>query len=147
MESKSLARAYTDDQLVASGPFDFSSSCEPGARSDYRRAPYSGRMQAWQNCSVDAAATFVTLSAAPEGRECVVLMQIAMYGEANVEVGQHILDTFEARCAAAASYPLAVADEQQYAEGPEPAPQYGADAVDCRRSPRADGPGCRTGRR
>jgi hypothetical protein len=101
--SKGLARGYTDEQLVASGPFDLSATCEPGARSDFERGPYTGRMQAWRNCEVGAAATFLTLSAAPEGRECVVLMQLAMYGEADVEVGQRILDAFEVECAAAAS--------------------------------------------
>ncbi len=116
--SKGLAQGYTDEQLVASGPFDYSSSCEPGARSDFGRRPYTGRMQAWRNCEVDAAATFVTLSAAPEGRECVVLMQMAMYGEADVEVGQHILDTFEVKRAVAATYPLAVAPDEQYAYVP-----------------------------
>jgi len=109
--SKALAQGYTDEQLVASGPFDLS-PCEPGARSDFVRGPYAGRMQAWHNCEVGAAATFLTLSAAPEGRECVVLMQLAMYGEADVEVGQHILDALEVECASAATYPLAVADEQ-----------------------------------
>ena len=102
--------------VVASGPFDLSSTCQPGTRSDFVRGPYTGRMQAWHNCEVGAAATFLTLSAAPKGRECVVLMQLAMYGEADVEVGQHILDAFEVKCAAAATYPLAAAaDEQQYA--------------------------------
>ena len=85
--SKGLARGYTDEQLFASGPFDLSATCQPGARSDFARGPYTGRMQAWRNCEVGAAATFVTLSAAPEGRECVVLAQLAMYGEADVEVG------------------------------------------------------------
>jgi hypothetical protein len=140
--SKGLARGYTDEQLVASGPFDLSSACEPGARTDFERGPYAGRMQAWHNCEVGTAATFLTLSAAPEGRECAVLMQLAMYDdEADVEVGQHILDAFEARCDAAATYPLAAAaDEQQYApkqqcaEGAQTAPtlQYGAEEeVEC----------------
>jgi micrococcal nuclease len=142
--SKGLARGYTDEQLVASGPFDLSSACEPGARSDFERGPYAGRMQAWRNCEVGAAATFVTLSAAPEGRECVVLMQLAMYGEADVEVGQHILDAFEVECAAAATYPLAAADEQQYApeqqhHAPEQyAPEQHAGASES--TPASDGP-------
>jgi hypothetical protein len=121
--SKALARGYTDEQLVASGPFDLSATCEPGARSDFGRGPYAGRTQAWHNCEVGAEATFLTLLAAPEGRECVVLMQLAMYGEADVEVGQHILDTFEVECAAAATYPLAAAaDVQQYASEQQYAP-------------------------
>ena len=101
----------------------FQSGLGRHARSDFERGPYTGRMQAWHNCEVDAAATFLTLSAAPEGRECVVLMQLAMYGEANVEVGQHILDAFEVECAAAATYPLAAPDAQQYAHGEEATPQ------------------------
>jgi hypothetical protein len=38
------------------------------------------------------------LAAAPEGRECVVVLQVIMYGEDDVEVGQHILDTFKVDC-------------------------------------------------
>ena len=61
---------------------------------------------------MDAAARFLTLSAAPEGRECVALVQVAMFGEEDVEVGQHALDTFEVEWAAAASYPLTATDGQ-----------------------------------
>lgn len=121
--STALAQAYTDDELVSSGPNDLSASCEPGAISGYERGPYSGRVQAWKNCGGDPAASYVTLSAAPEGRECVVLLHVAMFGDADVQVGQHILDTFEADCGATASYPLASADEQ-YAKDSEPNPQY-----------------------
>jgi hypothetical protein len=55
-------------------------------------------MQAWKNCGDSSEANLVTLTAAPEGRECVVLLQIVMYGETDVEVGQRILDTFEIDC-------------------------------------------------
>jgi hypothetical protein len=40
----------------------------------------------------------VTSAAAPEGRECVVVLQVAMYVQADVDTGQHILDTFEVDC-------------------------------------------------
>jgi hypothetical protein len=96
--SRDLAQRYTDDELVVSGPNDFSTSCERGSRQDFDRHPYSGRMQAWKNCAGNGEADLVTLAAAPEDRECVVALQIGMYGEADVEGGQRILDTFEADC-------------------------------------------------
>ena len=93
--SRSLAQRYSDDELVALGPNDFSSSCAPGARRDYNRPPYSGKMQQW-DCGEGHSA--FTLAAAPEDRECMVLLQVAMYEEADVEIGQHILDGFKADC-------------------------------------------------
>jgi hypothetical protein len=97
--SRDLAQRYTDDELVVSGPNDFSISCERGSRRDFDRHSYSGRMQAWKNCAGNGEeADLVTLAAAPEGRACVVVLQIGMYGEADVEAGQRILDTFEADC-------------------------------------------------
>jgi hypothetical protein len=96
--SRDLAQRHTDDELVVSGPNDFSASCDRGSRRDFDRHPYLGRMQAWKNCAGNGEADLVTLAAAPEGRECVVVLQIGMYGEADVEAGQRILDTFEVDC-------------------------------------------------
>ena len=53
-------------------------------------------MQAW-NCS-GSARTFITLAAAPKGRECVVMLHMAANTEADKKSAQHILDTFEADC-------------------------------------------------
>jgi hypothetical protein len=97
--SKKLAREHTDDELVASGPNDYSSSCEAGAIRDFDRSPYSGVMQEWTNCGGESDHTALTLAAAPEGRECVVLMQIGGYLQGDEENIRHILDTFEADCA------------------------------------------------
>jgi hypothetical protein len=96
--SKKLAQDYTDDELVAAGPNDYSASCEAGARRDFDRPPYSGRIQEWTNCGGESDHTAHTLAAAPEGRECVVLLQIGGYLEGEEENIQHILDTFEADC-------------------------------------------------
>ncbi len=124
--SKALAQRYTDDELVASGPNDASAFCEPGARSDYERGEYSGRVQAWGDCFGDAGGGFVGLSAAPEGRECVVVLHAWMFDEDDFEVAQRILDGFEVDCAAVSSDPPAAADDgqqyaagQQFAQGPE----------------------------
>ena len=66
------------------------------------RSSYSGRMQTW-NCpgNVDVGSrTLITMSTAPEGRECVVALQISANNEADRKEAQHILDTFEVGCGA-----------------------------------------------
>ena len=137
--SRALAQRYTDEELVAFGPNDFSVACERGARSGFSRPPYSGVAQAWKGCGGDPAASYVTLSAAPEGRECVVVMQIGLVeNDEGLEDGQHLLETFEADCSlvpAEAEVEAGAEDEapassaEAYAyERPQPAevPQYGA---------------------
>jgi hypothetical protein len=98
LASKKLAQKYTDDELVALGPNDYSSSCEAGTRRPFDRPPYSGKLQEWNNCSGQSDHTAITLAAAPEDRECVVLLQIGGYLQGEEEGVQHILDTFEADC-------------------------------------------------
>jgi len=96
--SRQLAREYTNDELVASGPNDYSASCQAGARRSFDRPPYSGKIQEWINCGGESDHTARTLVAAPEDRECVVLLQIGGYLQGDEENIQHILDTFEADC-------------------------------------------------
>ena len=96
--SKKLAQTNTDDELVALGPNDYSSSCEAGDRQDFSRPPYSGKVQEWNHCTGESDHTALTLAASPEGRECVVLLQIGGYLQADEESIQHTLDTFEADC-------------------------------------------------
>jgi hypothetical protein len=121
--SRDLAQRYTDDELVASGPNDYSASCDRGSRQDFDRHPYSGRMQAWKNCAGNGEANLVTLAAAHEGRECVVVLQIGMYGEADVEAGQRILVTFEADCR------LLPSSSPEFTPGPNPKTPPEADST------------------
>ena len=96
--SKKLAQGHTDDELVVSGPNDYSSSCEAGTPQDFDRPPYSGKILEWENCGGDSDHVAIALSAAPEGRECVIVAQIGGYLQNDEESIQHILDTFEADC-------------------------------------------------
>jgi hypothetical protein len=98
--SKNLAQGYTDDELVASGPNDYSSSCEAGTPQDFDRPPYSGRILEWENCGGESDHTAITLAAAPEGRECVIVAQIGGYfrTQADEDNIQHVLGTLEADC-------------------------------------------------
>jgi hypothetical protein len=52
--SRKLAQRYTDDELVALGPNDYSSSCEAGTPRDFDRGPYSGKILEWSNCGEDS---------------------------------------------------------------------------------------------
>jgi hypothetical protein len=98
--SRNLAQTYTDDELVALGPNDYSSSCEAGTPQDLERPPYSVKMLEWENCSGDSDHTAITLVAAPQDRECVVVAQIGGYflTQADEESIQRVLDTLETDC-------------------------------------------------
>ncbi len=99
--SRELAQEYTDSELAVSGPNDGSTyQCQRGESRNLDRSSYSGVIQAWDcggNDDVGSKA-FFTLSAGPQDRECVVALQVWAYGEADREVAQHILDTFEVDC-------------------------------------------------
>jgi hypothetical protein len=98
--SKSLAQRYTDEELVALGPNDYSSSCEAGTTQDFDRPPYSGEMLRWENCGGNSEHNAIALAAAPEDRECVIVAQIGGYFRTQTDEDniQHVLDTFEADC-------------------------------------------------
>jgi hypothetical protein len=95
LASRSLAREYDEEQLATSG-FNERTNCEVVAREDFNRRPYSGSLVSW-NCSTNGSTSY-SLAAAPEGRECVVMLQITAYSEADREGAKHILDTFEVDC-------------------------------------------------
>ncbi len=97
--SKSLAQGYTDDELVTSGPNDYSSSCEAGTPQDVEWTPYSGKTLVWNDCGGDGSHIAITLALAPEGRECVLVAQIGGYfREAEKENLKHILETLKIDC-------------------------------------------------
>jgi hypothetical protein len=99
--SRELAQTYTDDELIFSGLFsDMASNCATGPYEDFERPPYQGQIQTYLNCA--SGKTFHVVSAAPEGRECVVVLQLAVPAEGASEADrkaiEHILDTFSADC-------------------------------------------------
>jgi len=99
--SRVMARSFTDDdRFLDSHSLDYSYFCERGARQDFDRPPYSGRMQEWRNCS--GTYDQLLVAAAPEDRGCLVTLQIATHSEADRETARHILDTFDADCGAIA---------------------------------------------
>jgi len=100
--SRKLAQKYTDHrELAVLGPNDGSTwYCKRGESQDLNRSSYSGRIQAWDCPANDESepSTLLTLAAAPQGRECVVALQMWTYNKADREVAEHIVDTFEVDC-------------------------------------------------
>ena len=98
--SRSLAQAYTDDELIHSLLYDGKGDkCAAGPYRDFERPPYSGMIQTWYDCGLNDNTSYV-VSAAPEGRECVVVLDVITASTADREAVEHILDSFEANCAA-----------------------------------------------
>lgn len=107
LASGSLAQSYTDDQLLDPPNNDFSAKCELGERKDFERGPYSGRIQAWDNCYGKGEGALYTVAAASEDRECVVVLQVGTYSEKDREAAKRILDTFEVDCERVTGYEAA----------------------------------------
>jgi hypothetical protein len=96
--SRALAQRYTDDQMIYSGPFaGMADNCTAGPSKDFDRPPLSGKMQTWYNCRGQGI-TNLLVSAAPEGRECVVFVQVRMISKADRAAAQHIFDTLRVDC-------------------------------------------------
>ena len=97
--SRSLAQAYTDDELIHTLLFSHKADkCVAGPYRDFQRPPYSGKMQIWYDCGLNDNTSFV-VAAAPEGRECVVVMDVITASTSDREIVEHILDSFEVNCA------------------------------------------------
>jgi serine protease Do len=73
--------------------FDFSSECEYSGREAYSDALYSGQYDVWANCG-SGNATYVVLTAVPEGGSFVILLEVQLVSEADMEAYQNILNSF-----------------------------------------------------
>jgi hypothetical protein len=105
--SKALTK-YSDYELTHSlFNANKATACTPGPYEDLNRSPYSGKIQTWYDCGVDDATTF-TVAAAPEGRECVVVLGARVSEEADREAIEHIIHTFEVDCGRVTSQKLAL---------------------------------------
>jgi hypothetical protein len=96
--SRTLAQSYSDDDLIFYGLFSgLATNCEQGPYEDFNRSSLSGKVQTWYNCRGEGVTNFV-VAAAPEGRECVVVLQAKFANEADREAIQHMIDTFAVNC-------------------------------------------------
>ena len=99
--SRTLAQEYTNDELIYSLLFDGKANiCTAGPYENFDRPPYSGKIQTWYDCAGYDNTSFV-VAAAPEDRECVVVLAARIAPgakEADREAVQHILESFEVDC-------------------------------------------------
>lgn len=96
--SRSLAKEYTDFELTHSLMFaSKAENCTTGPTEDYDRPPYTGTVQAWFDCGPDGADTY-SVAAAPESRECVVLIDARVSEDADRQAVEQLIDTFEVDC-------------------------------------------------
>jgi Domain of unknown function (DUF4352) len=98
--STTLAQNFTDEELIYSQLFaNKANNCAKGPYEEFDRGAYSAKMQEWNGCGINGTTSLV-VAASPEGRECVVVMDIILASDADREAAQHILDTFEVDCGA-----------------------------------------------
>jgi hypothetical protein len=96
--SKALARDYSNDELIYSGIFsDLANVCDQGPYEDFDNSSLKGKTQIWYNCR-GLGIINIMVAAAPEGRECVVVLQARIANEAGRDPVQHMLDTVDADC-------------------------------------------------
>ncbi len=125
--SRTLAQTYTNDELIYSGLFEgMAYNCQDGGADDFDRPPLSGQMQTWITCR-GRDVTNILVAAAPEGRECVIFLQIRTVSEADQEAVEHMLQTVRVDCGGIASaedqgtVELASVDGRTQARGGVPA--------------------------
>jgi serine/threonine protein kinase len=96
--SKTLAQAYTDEELIYSTLYaGQAENCEDGSSKAFQSSPLSGKMQTWQNCRGQDITNYI-VAAHPEDRECVAVLQARLTDEADRRAIEHILDTLEVDC-------------------------------------------------
>ena len=105
--SKALAQ-YSDYELTHS-LFNANKDevCALGPYEDVNRSPNSRKIQTWYDCGVDDATTS-TVAAAPEVRQCVVVLGARISEEADREAIEHLIGTFEVDCGRVTSETLAL---------------------------------------
>lgn len=103
--SKTLAQKYTDDELIHSLLFKGKAHvCSPGLYKDFDLPPYSGKIRIWHHCS-GKGNTFFIVAVAPEGRDCVVVLNAKFApgaDETDRKAVLHILETVKVDCSGTA---------------------------------------------
>jgi hypothetical protein len=98
--SRSLAQDHNDYELTHSL---FNANKEEicasaGPYENYQRPPYTVNRQIWYGCGADGA-TVYTVAIAPEGRECVAVLNARVQDGADQGQIQHLVNSVEVDCA------------------------------------------------
>ncbi len=95
--SDDLAKLGGYQQLLDLYRPNFSSSCKLDGRYDYSDALYRGKYDLFVNCGGPGGASYMILTGVPIDRptDYLILVEVQMVNSIDVDVAQHILDTFQ----------------------------------------------------
>jgi serine protease Do len=91
--SRSMADKYPSDDAILDKK-DWTQDCKAVERSDYSDGVFTGRYDFYTECGPEKA-TFIHLSAAPEGRPYVIYVQILAVTAADLDIADHIAQTMK----------------------------------------------------
>ncbi|MFN2149905.1 MAG: S1C family serine protease [Anaerolineales bacterium] len=95
--SDDLAKLGGYQQLLDLRRQDFMGSCKLDNRYDYQDALYRGKYDFFVNCGGPGGASYLLLTAVPIDRptDYLILVEVQIVTQADFDVAQHILDTFQ----------------------------------------------------
>jgi serine protease Do len=92
--SRLLAQTMNEQNMLDHDANDFSGDCNYEGRDTYADAIYTGLYDHYTNCG-GVGTSLIVLSAVPENRGFLILLQIQVVSQADLEALDHILSSFE----------------------------------------------------
>ena len=92
--SRVLAQTMNEQSMLDHDANDFSGDCTYEGRDKYQDAVYTGLYDHYTNCG-GVGTTLIVLSAVPENRGFLILLQIQVVSQADLEALDKILSSFE----------------------------------------------------
>ena len=92
--SRVLAQTMNEQNMLDHDANDFSGDCVYEGRSPYEDAVYKGVYDHYTNCG-GVGTTLIVLSAVPENRGFLILLQVQVVSQADLEALDKILSSFE----------------------------------------------------
>jgi serine protease Do len=92
--SRVLAQTMNEKDMLDQNLNDFSGDCSYEGRNTYKDEVYTGMYDHFTNCG-GAGSTFIVLSAVPENRGFLILLQVQVVSQADLEALDNLLSSFE----------------------------------------------------
>jgi serine protease Do len=92
--SRVLAQTMNEQNMLDHDANDFSADCTYEGRNPYQDAVYKGLYDYYTNCG-GMGTTLIVLSAVPENRGFLILLQVQVVSQADLEALDKILNSFE----------------------------------------------------
>jgi serine protease Do len=92
--SRVLAQTMNETNMLDHDANDFSGDCTYEGRKPYQDAVYKGLYDHYTNCGGQGT-TLIVLSAVPENRGFLILLQVQVVSQADLEALDNVLQSFE----------------------------------------------------